>query len=92
MIFLTAGRTPTGWQQVFGGRSIASAGSALPRHPVFYLSCCGSSPSSGKDTVGSLARRMPYSDFKLKRFEVLNGISRNDRLRRGQKLKMVMAN
>jgi hypothetical protein len=35
---------------------------------------------------------MPYSDFKLERFEVLNGISRNDRLRRGQKLKMVTAN
>lgn len=44
------------------------------------------------DTVESLARRLPYSDYKLERFEVLNGISRNDRLRRGQKLKTVTAN
>lgn len=44
------------------------------------------------DTVESLARRLPYSDYKLERFEVLNGISRNDRLRRGQKLKMITTN
>lgn len=44
------------------------------------------------DTVESLARRMPYADFQLERFEVLNGISRNDRLRPGQKLKMVTMN
>ena len=43
------------------------------------------------DTVESLASRMPYADFKIERFEVLNGISRNDRLRPGQKLKMVSA-
>ena len=44
------------------------------------------------DTVASLARRMPYADFQIERFEVLNGISRNDRLRPGQKLKMVTLN
>lgn len=44
------------------------------------------------DTIGRLARRMPYSDFQLERFEVLNGISRNDPLRVGQKLKMVTTN
>lgn len=44
------------------------------------------------DTVQSLARQMPYADFQLERFEVLNGISRNDRLRPGQKLKMVTMN
>ena len=43
------------------------------------------------DTVESLADRMPYADFKIERFEVLNGISRNDRLRPGQKLKTVSA-
>jgi predicted Zn-dependent protease len=44
------------------------------------------------DTVQSLARQMPYTDFQLERFEVLNGISRNDRLRPDQKLKMVAVN
>ena len=44
------------------------------------------------DTVQSLASRMPYADFQLERFEVLNGISRDDRLRPGQKLKIVSQN
>lgn len=44
------------------------------------------------DTVAGLARRMPYADFQIERFEVLNGISRNDRLRPGRKLKTVTAN
>jgi predicted Zn-dependent protease len=44
------------------------------------------------DTVASLARRLPYADFQIERFEVLNGISRNDRLRPGQKLKTVTTN
>ncbi len=44
------------------------------------------------DTVESLARRMPYSDYKLERFEVLNGISRKDQLRQGQQLKIVSTN
>lgn len=44
------------------------------------------------DTVSRLARRMPYSDYQIERFEVLNGISRNDTLRVGQKLKTVTAN
>ena len=44
------------------------------------------------DTVTSLARRMPYADFQIERFEVLNGISRTDRLRPGQKLKTVTLN
>ncbi len=41
------------------------------------------------DTVESLARRLPHSDFKVERFEVLNGISRSNRLVPGQKLKMI---
>ena len=44
------------------------------------------------DTVQSLAQRMPYADFKVERFEVLNGISRNDRLEPGMKLKIVTTN
>ena len=44
------------------------------------------------DTVQSLAQQMPYADFKIERFEVLNGISRDDRLQPGQKLKMVTTN
>jgi predicted Zn-dependent protease len=41
------------------------------------------------DTVNGFARRMPYADFQIERFEVLNGISRNDTLRVGQKIKLV---
>lgn len=44
------------------------------------------------DTIGQLARNMPYTDFQIERFEVLNGISRNDTLRVGQKLKTVTTN
>ena len=33
------------------------------------------------DTVNGFARRMPFADFQIERFEVLNGISRNDTLR-----------
>lgn len=42
------------------------------------------------DTVESLARRMPFADYQAERFAVLNGISRNETLRPGQKLKMVV--
>lgn len=41
------------------------------------------------DTVQSLAQRMAYSDAKLERFLVLNGLQANSRLTPGQKVKIV---
>lgn len=42
------------------------------------------------DTVQSLAARMAYRDFQLDRFLTLNGLSANDRLAPGQKVKLVV--
>ena len=44
------------------------------------------------DTVESLSQRMAFDDYRLERFEVLNGLSRNDRLTPGQTVKIVAAN
>jgi predicted Zn-dependent protease len=92
MIFLTAGadtdRLATGLRRTtYSFRRLSPAEASRLRPLVLRIITV-----QRGDTVESLARRMPYSDFKLERFEVLNGISRNDRLRRGQKLKMVTAN
>lgn len=43
------------------------------------------------DTPQSLASRMPYSDFQLERWEVLNGRSRNKPLRAGERVKIVVS-
>ncbi|MEP0560183.1 MAG: LysM peptidoglycan-binding domain-containing protein, partial [Qipengyuania citrea] len=42
------------------------------------------------DTVASLARRMAYSDNQIDRFRVLNGLTSNDGLSVGQKVKIVV--
>ncbi|HEU5483175.1 MAG TPA: M48 family metalloprotease [Sphingomicrobium sp.] len=42
------------------------------------------------DTIGSLASRMAYRDFKLDRFLVLNGLAPNARLTPGQRVKIVV--
>jgi predicted Zn-dependent protease len=42
------------------------------------------------DTLEKLARRMAITDHPLKRFLVLNGISGRDRLRQGEKVKLVV--
>ena len=42
------------------------------------------------DNVRNMALRMPYSAYPIERFEVLNGISRSDKLRVGQKLKIII--
>jgi predicted Zn-dependent protease len=42
------------------------------------------------DTLGSLAGRMAYSDYRLERFLVLNGLGSNSALRPGQKVKLVV--
>ncbi|HBQ93200.1 MAG TPA: peptidase M48 Ste24p, partial [Erythrobacter sp.] len=41
------------------------------------------------DTVASLARRMAYSDNQIDRFRVLNGLTSNEGLSVGQKVKIV---
>ncbi len=41
------------------------------------------------DTLTSLARKMPFADFKLERLLVLNGLTKNSKLVRGQKIKLV---
>jgi len=43
------------------------------------------------DTPARLAARMPFESFKMERWEVLNGRSRNDALRAGEKVKTVRA-
>ena len=42
------------------------------------------------DTVASLARRMAYNDQQEARFRVLNGLSSNEGVRAGQKVKIVV--
>ena len=41
------------------------------------------------DTVDSLAARMPFNDFRIERFQVLNGLRPGERLRPGQLVKIV---
>ena len=41
------------------------------------------------ETVESLARGLPYADHQVERFEILNGVSRAERLRPGRRLKTV---
>jgi predicted Zn-dependent protease len=43
-----------------------------------------------KDSVESLAHRMAVSDRKVERFRVINGLSATDRLKPGEKVKMVV--
>ncbi len=42
------------------------------------------------DTLKSVSDRMAYSDFKLERFLVLNGLKANDVLKSGQKVKIIV--
>lgn len=44
----------------------------------------------GHDTVEKLSARMAVSDHKLERFRVLNGLGPTDRLKPGEKVKMVV--
>ena len=43
-----------------------------------------------RDTVEKLARRMASADRALDRFRVLNGLGPGDRLKPGEKVKMVV--
>jgi len=42
------------------------------------------------DTVQSLAGRMAYSSYQAERFRILNGLTGNDGLQRGQRVKLVV--
>jgi len=42
------------------------------------------------DTVASLAARMPFEDYKIERFRVLNGLAEGATLTPGQKVKLVV--
>lgn len=42
------------------------------------------------DSVATLAQRMAYSDYKLERFRVLNGLSDTDSVKPGQKVKLIV--
>ncbi len=42
------------------------------------------------DTADSLAARMPFEDFRLERFQALNGLAPADRLRPGDQVKLVV--
>ncbi len=43
-----------------------------------------------RDTVARLSGRMPFEDFKLERFRVLNGLAADERLAAGRRLKIVV--
>lgn len=68
-------------------RKLSSAEAAALRPQALRIVTVGPG-----DTVEKLAQRMPFADYRIERFEVLNGISRNDSLRVGQKLKLVVEN
>ncbi|MEO0500809.1 MAG: M48 family metalloprotease [Pseudomonadota bacterium] len=42
------------------------------------------------DTVSALARRMAFDDYQLERFRLLNDLGPDDRLRAGQKVKLIV--
>ena len=62
--------------------SAAEARSLAPRRLRLYTVQPG-------DTPESLARRLPYDDLPLRRFQVLNGLEPGDRLEPGQTVKLV---
>ena len=43
-----------------------------------------------RDSVDTLAARLPFRDFQVERFRALNGLGPNDRLRVGQRVKIVV--
>ncbi len=63
--------------------SSQEAGAVIPRRLDLVTAGRG-------DTVQSLSNRMAYSDAKVERFRVLNGLSSSDRIIAGQKYKIVI--
>jgi len=43
------------------------------------------------ETLASLARRLPYPDYREERLRVLNGLRPGESLRAGQKIKLIVA-
>jgi predicted Zn-dependent protease len=69
--------------QSFGRLSDAQAAAIKPRRIDVVTVKSG-------ETLNSLAGRMAYSDYRLERFLVLNGLGSNSALRPGQKVKLVV--
>ena len=42
------------------------------------------------DTVAGFARRLPFEDFAIERFRVLNGLAADERLVAGRRIKIVV--
>ncbi len=42
------------------------------------------------DRVDSLAQRLPFPDLRVERFCALNGLAPNDRVRAGERVKIVV--
>ena len=42
------------------------------------------------DTIETIARHMAFDDFRVERFRALNGLSPGDRVRPGQRVKIVV--
>ena len=60
----------------------AEAGAVRPRKLAVITAKAG-------DTVQTLSARMAFSDAKVERFLVLNGLSANSRIATGQKVKII---
>jgi predicted Zn-dependent protease len=89
--------------QAFHFMTITAAGQAAVFNPMYASMRRISASEAGavrprkvdvvtvgaRDTVSSLANRMAYSNYKLERFLVLNGMTNSSRLTAGQKVKIV---
>lgn len=71
-------------QTTFSLRSLSSFEAS--RYKPLRLAIKAVKPS---DNVASFVSRMPFREFREKRFRVLNGLDATDRLRKGQLVKMV---
>lgn len=83
---ITAAGQSNVFNQMFGSMrriDAQTAASVIPR--VIDVVTVGSG-----DTIASLARRMAYSDNQVERFRVLNGLTADETLRAGQKVKIVV--
>ena len=43
-----------------------------------------------RDTIDSLSAQLPFADFQVERFRTLNGLGPSDRVRAGQRVKIVV--
>ena len=76
----------SGFNEMFGSMrriDAQAAANVIPR--VIDVVTVGSG-----DTINSLANRMAYSDNQVERFRVLNGLTSNEGISAGQKVKLVV--